>query len=59
MLKHYINIIDNTYYIVKDDVIIFSIKLKDDQIAVRNENGVFDGLPENLILENKKDELNK
>ena len=50
MLKHYINIIDNTYIIEKDDVIIFSVELDNtlDQIVVRTPNEVYAG-PVDLI----------
>lgn len=34
MLKHYINIFDNTYYIEKDGVILFSIELENDNIKI-------------------------
>ena len=53
MLKHYINIFDNIYYIEQDGVIIFSIKLNGNQLEIRNENGVYGGTPNKLILNNK------
>lgn len=59
MLKHYINLFDNTYYIEKDEVIVFSIsldKLKD-QIEIRSIQNIFQGKVEDLLLvENKKKE---
>lgn len=43
MLKHYIDVFTSTYYIIQDDVIVFSIDLKGDLALIRAPRGVFEG----------------
>ena len=52
MLKHYINVLDNIYYIEKDGVIIFSIELNKEhnEVEIRAINNTFNGSFEQLFL---------
>lgn len=51
MLKHVIDALTNTYYIIKDDVIVFSIDLKEDKVDIRGCMNVYKGDIEVLKLE--------
>lgn len=60
MLRHYINYIDNTYYIEKDDTIVFSVKLdKEDQIEIRTPQEVYAGPIELIGFDPNKNNLTK
>lgn len=51
MLRHYIDITDNTYIIENDGTIVFSINLtKDDGILVRSPNDVYTGKIEDISI---------
>ena len=52
MLKHMIDLLTNTYYIIKDDIIVFSIDLKGEKVDIRGCVNVYKGDIENLKLEN-------
>lgn len=44
MLRHVIDMLTNTYYILnEDDVVVFSIELKNDQVYARGCVNVFKG----------------
>lgn len=52
MIKHYINYIDNTYYVEVDDTIVLSISLDklNDQIMINTPHSEFHGKAEEVEI---------
>lgn len=59
MIKHYVNLFDNIYYIEKDNVIMMSIELdkNTNQVIIRTPNSVYNGTVEDLEVFSKSDSM--